>query len=324
MFTLLTAALWGNGNKEDTPAPTPEAEPVHITVAALKGPTGIGMVKLFETPPDLGPNVTAEYTIINTPDVMVGKLMKGEVDIAALPLNVAAKLYNKGIPYQLGALTGNGMLYLLTTSKDINTFEDLKGTTVYNIGKGSTPDLMANYLFTQNGLIPQEDYILDYSFSHPDLAKALMSGIVQTAILPEPFVTMVLMKYPDARIAIDFQKEWKKSTGTSEIYPMSCVVIKKELIETQGKAVEAYLKAYNESIGWVTQQTDEAAPAVEKHGFGMAPPVIKQAVNRINYEFIIGGKAKKRVEAFLGLFLETAPQAIGGALPDDGFYAPFH
>lgn len=323
LIVLVTVclSLWGFGNQE---AEKPiQAEPVSITVAALKGPTGIGMVQLFETPPDLGPNVTAEYMIINTPDVMVAKLMKGEVDIAALPLNLAAKLYTKGIPYQLGALTGNGMLYLLTTSDEINTIADLKDKKIYNIGKGSTPELMANYILSKNGLEPQKDTILDYSFSHPDLAQALIGGIVDTAILPEPLTTMVLMKNPAARIAVDFQEEWKRQTGTSAVYPMSCVVIKKELVEQYGPAMEKYLQAYKESINWVIQNSDDVGMAVEKHNFGIKAGVIKKAVNRINYEFIIGGNAQKRVEDFLTLFLEAAPEAIGGALPDEGFYVPF-
>ena len=87
-----------------SPAPEPETASSSaalektgktLRVAALKGPTAMGMVKLME---DAEAGTTAngyEFTLAGSPDEIVGSIVKGEFDIAAVPTNLAATLYNK-------------------------------------------------------------------------------------------------------------------------------------------------------------------------------------------------------------------------------------
>src|SRR4030042_1582339 len=86
---------------------------VTINIGSLNGPTSIGMIKLHNEKPSLGKDVTSNYEIIATPDIMISKLLSEEIDIAALPTNVAVKLYNKGLNYKLAAVIGYGVLYLI-------------------------------------------------------------------------------------------------------------------------------------------------------------------------------------------------------------------
>ena len=65
-----------------------------VHVLALKGPTGMGMVKMMsdndskESPADT-------FELAAAPDEVSAKLVQGEVDIAAVPANLASVLYNK-------------------------------------------------------------------------------------------------------------------------------------------------------------------------------------------------------------------------------------
>ena len=304
--------------------------PVEITISALKGPSGIGMVRLLEETPAYGRDVKGEYRIAGSPDVLVSRLLSEEVDIATLPTNIAVKLYNKGVPYRFGAVTGFGLLYLLSRDPGVMGIEDLEGKDVYNIGRGATPDFMFRYLLSELGIDPVEDVAVRFTYGHPELAKMLIAGKVETGVLPEPFVTQVLMKSDDVRIAADFQRLWRQvqegaeagvDTGSGPSYPMTCVVIREDLLEDRPEAVKVFLDSYRSSIEWVKANPEQAGKLSEKHGIGMPAPVAEAAVPRLNLAFVPGSEAKEMMNRYLQVLLDFDPDSIGGKLPNDRFYA---
>ena len=63
--------------------------------------------------------------------------ISGEVDIAAVPTNLASVLYNKtegGV--KLLALNTLGVLYMVTKNEEVASIADLKGKTIYATGAG--------------------------------------------------------------------------------------------------------------------------------------------------------------------------------------------
>lgn len=317
--------------------------PVEITISALKGPSGIGMVKLLEETPAYGRDVKGEYRIAGSPDVLVSRLLSEEVDIATLPTNLAVKLYNKGVPYRFGAVTGFGLLYLLSRDPGVRGIEDLEGKSVYNIGRGATPEFMLRYLLSELGIDPEEDVAIRFTYGHPELAKMLIAGKVATGVLPEPFVTQVLMKSEEVRIAADFQRLWRQvqkganeggadttagaletepgaETGSGTSYPMTCVVIREGLLEDRPETVAAFLASYRSSIEWVTANPKKAGELSQKHGIGMPAPVAAAAVPRLNLTFVPGSEAKEMMNRYLQVLLDFDPDSIGGKLPDGRFY----
>lgn len=76
-------------------ASLPEAEKTQINVIGLKGPTALGMLQVMEK--NEAGEAANDYTIslAGAPDEITGKLISGEVDIAAVPTNLASVLYNK-------------------------------------------------------------------------------------------------------------------------------------------------------------------------------------------------------------------------------------
>ena len=310
----------GAGGGTGTEEEREDAAPLELSISALKGPTGIGMVRLFEKKPDLGAKVSAEYQIAGAPDVIVSRILSEEVDIATLPVNVAVKLYNKGVPYSLGAIVGNGLLYMLSSDPDVKGIDSVRGTEIYNVGKGATPDFVLRYLLDARGIGGEKGATVRFTYPHPELAQMLIAGRVKTAVLPEPFVTMVTMKNENVLIVENLQEVWSETVGTEETYPMSVVVVKDDVWQKRPEVIEGFLKQYCESITWVSTTPKAAGELAEKYGIGMPAAVAAQAIPRLNLTFVPADDAREELERFLNVFMDYDPSAIGGKLPDGDFY----
>ncbi len=318
---LLTSTLIGCSPKEsDNSEQQGSSEPVTVRIAGLKGPTSIGMIRLFEEKPSLGENVDSVYEVAQSPDVLVSKLLSQEVDFATLPTNTAAQLYNKDGNYQLAAISIWGVLYLLTEDENIQSFSDLKGKQIESSNKGTTPDVLFRYLLQKNGLDPESDVALNYDLPHVELAQSMAAGKIETAVLPEPFATMVTLKNENVHIALDFQEEWRKISKSDTSYPQTCLVVNKDFAQTHPDIVKNFLEHYKASIDWMNENPAEAGTLVEKHDIGLQAKMAEKAIPRCNMRFESAEKAAPTVEEYLNMLLEFSPQDIGGKLPDENFY----
>lgn len=298
---------------------TPSVETGTVRVAALKGPTGIGMARLLDTQPSFGTGLTWSYTVLPTPQEMVARVASGEVDIAVLPANTAAKLYTEGPRYRMGAIVGWGVLYLLSRDPAVTGWGDLRGREVLTVGKGATPDFLARYLLSRNGLDPEKDVRLNFSFSQEQVAQLLIAGRSDTAIVPEPFVTQILSRSPETQIVLDLQQEWRKALGAADAYPISVVVIRPGLIERAPLAVSRFLDAYEESIRWVNG--DPAAAAVVVGRLDLMPEAVARlAIPRCNLDFVRGDEARETMETYLEVLMAFDATSVGSRLPDAEFY----
>jgi NitT/TauT family transport system substrate-binding protein len=301
---------------------TLNALPGTITIGALKGPTGIGMVRLFETPPQLPDGLRLATVAVPSADVMAAKVIGGEYDAAVLPINMAAKLYSAGIPIRLAAIVGDGMVSFLTSDPSIVSLADLRSKDIAVAGQGATPDYLFRHLLAEAGIDPNKDLHLSYSLPYPEAAEALAAGKIRYAILPEPFATLALAANPALRSPFDLGALWTKATGQAS-YPMSAFVVSARLASSNPAAVAAILAAYSNSISWVVAHPKEAGFLVEKHDLGLKAAIAAEAIPRSNYVFVTATLARPAVEALLSVFLDTAPASVGGKLPDADFYASF-
>jgi NitT/TauT family transport system substrate-binding protein len=298
------------------------AAPRPIVVATLKGPSGIGMVRLLESPPSLADGSKVEPIAVASADLMTAKLISGEYDAGVLPVNVAAKLFASGIGIRLAAVVGNGMVRFLSSDPSVRSLAELRGKHVYVAGQGATPDYLFRRLLKGAGVDPNEDLRLDYSLPYPEAALALAGGRIEYAILPEPFATMATMQNPALRSPLDLGELWTEQTGQRS-YPMTAFVVSARLASDRPAAVRAILDAYSASIEWVLADPARAADLVERFDLGLKAGIAAKAIPRSGYVFEEARAARPAVEALLRVFLELAPASVGGALPNDGFYASF-
>jgi NitT/TauT family transport system substrate-binding protein len=298
------------------------AESWSLHAAALKGASGIGMVKLFDSPPRLPGGSTLIPIAVGSADLMAAKVISGEYDLATLPINMAAKLYNSGIPIRLCAVVGKGMVSFLSSDPAIASIADLRGRDVQVAGQGATPDFLLRKLLRRAGIDPDKDLRLSYSLPYPEAAAALAAGKIESALMPEPFATLAISMNAALRSPLDIDALWKSATG-QDSYPMTALVVSARAARDAPESVRAFLDAYRASIEWVAANPKAAGLLVEKYDLGLKAPIAEKAIPRSNYAFETAGEARAGVEALLSAFLEDTPASVGGKLPDAGFYASF-
>ncbi|MDR2133628.1 MAG: ABC transporter substrate-binding protein [Treponema sp.] len=291
-----------------------------VTVYGLKGPSGIALIRLFENPPRAaGFELKAEA--LAQADLMAAKFISGEAKIGILPPNVAAKIASSGKGIQVAAVTGGGMLSLLSADPSVRRFEDLKGKSVEVAGQGATPDYVFRKILLSRGINPDRDVSLGYSLAYPEIAQSLIAGRVNIALLPEPFATMARAGNGRLITVGNIQDEWAKlHPGASADYPMTVLVLDRDFAAARPALIRAVLDAVKDSVEWVTGHPAEAGQLVEKHELGLKAQVAGAAIPHSNYVFIPAPQARQSLEALFRAFLDFAPASIGGALPGDGFY----
>lgn len=305
--------------KETSQAEVATDKAMVLKTAAIKGPTGLGMIYLFENPPLLAQNASVKTEALASADAMAAKMLSREVDIALLPVNMAAKLYNSGLDYRLLAVVGNGMFKILSADTSIKAVGDLKGKELYIAGQGATPDFLLQSILPAYGIKPEQDIKLVYNMAAPEIAASLIAGRVRHAVLPEPFATMAMLGNPEIRVALDLSKLWAAYSGQND-YPVSVVVIKSSIIADRPKAVSGFMDAYKASIDAVLANPIEAGQLAEKHELGLKADIAAKAIPECAFTFIKAPEAKASIEALLSIFLKAAPVSVGGKLPDEGFY----
>ena len=190
-----------------------------VRIAGLKGPTTMGLVNLLSMEADGTAAMDYDLQLYGAADEIVPKLIKGELDMAAIPANLAATLYQKtngGI--QVMAVNTLGVLYVVEKGDSVHSFADLKGRTILSTGKGTTPEYVLRYLLTKNGLDPDKDVKIEY-YSEASEVTAQMAASKKDAIavLPQPYVTAAQLKDSSLRVVLDLTKEWNKVCDTQLI-----------------------------------------------------------------------------------------------------------
>ncbi len=293
------------------------AEPA-VRVAALKGPTAMGMVQMMEAQPD-----DWSFTIAASIDEITPKLVKGEADIAAVPANLASVLYNN-TEGQVKVLAINtlGVLYIVENGDSVKSVEDLRGKTLYASGKGATPEYALNYLLRQNGLEPGRDVAIEFKAEHSECLAALTAREGAVAMLPQPFVTTAQMKNASIRIALDMNEEWEKLQQGLEnpsALITGVVVARTAFLDENPQAISDFMDAYAASVAFVNGHNDDAAALVGKYDI-VPEAVAKAALPYCQIVFIDGEDMKARLSGYLSVLYDQNPAAVGGALPDEAFY----
>lgn len=284
-----------------------------IRIAALKGPTGIGMVKLADK--QNYPNYTV--SIEASPDALNPQIISGEVDVAAVPVNLASVLYNKlDGDISVLAVSTLGVLYVVEAGSEVNSVTDLAGKTVYATGQGATPEYILNYLLDKNGVAGSVE--VNYVGEHAALATMLANGSAEIGMLPEPNVTSTLAGNDNLRIALNLTEEWNKVCSTELV--QGVVIARKSFVNEHPEAIEQFLREYEKSSAFVNENIDEAAKLIVDAGILGNVEIAKKAIPNCNISFSKGEAMHKAVEGMLTVLFEANPKSIGGKLPDKDFY----
>lgn len=285
---------------------------VPIDIGIIMGPTGMGMAKLMEDAP-----AGYQFELASAPDDVATSFAAGEYDIAAVPVNLAAALYQRteGNAVVI-ALNTLGVLYILEDGDTVQSLEDLAGKTLYATGQGSTPEYILNYVLEQNGLA--DKVTVEYKTENSELATLLAAGEVDLAMLPEPNVTATMLQREDLRVALDLTAEWDKVSDAQLV--QGCLIASREFVEENPEALDAFLSQYAASVSYVNENPEEAGQLIEKHGIMASAAAATKAIPNCNLVTILGADMKASMSAMLKVLYNANPKSVGGGLPGDAFY----
>ena len=294
---------------------TPPTE--KIKVAALKGPTAMGLTKLMDDNEKNG--LGYDFEIKAAPDEISPMAAQGTADIFCVPANLAAVLCNK-TEGKVRAIAINtlGVLYICEKGETVKTVADLKGKTIYSAGKGSTPEYALNFILKSNDIDPEKDVTIEWKSEHAECLEAMLKGENCAAMLPQPFVTTAQTKNEAVKVVLDLNKEWD-ALGVDSSLITGAAIVRTEFAEKNPEAVKTFLSQYKQSVDYVNENVDEAAALIEKYDIVPAA-VAKKAVPNCNIVCITGTEMKNKLSGYLKVLFDNNPKAVGEKFPADDFY----
>lgn len=316
---LITSITACKASENDEPDVT--ASDITVRVAGMTGPTGIGLVSLRSNSEKGESQQKYEFSFYKEASEIVPLLVKGEIDIAAVPANLAAIQYSKNNGFiQTIAINNLGVLSILEKGESINSVSDLKGKVIYApaSGKGAVPEYALNYILSQNGLDPANDVTVEWKTEVTEIIAALKKTEGGIALLPQPAATNALNNVEGLREALNLNDEWN-ALGTDSKLVTGVIVVRTEFAKANPEAVATFLKEYESSANFANENVEETAKLVDEYDIATEAVALK-AIPKCNITFIKGNEMKTVLSAYLLTLYDANPSSIGGVVPTDGFY----
>lgn len=294
---------------------SPETAAEGLRVAGLKGPTTMGLVNLMDS--DDGANYN--FTMYGAADEIVPLLVKGELDAAAIPANLAATLYQKTSgQVEVACVNTLGVLYIVENGDTVQSVADLKGQTIVTTGKGTTPEYVLRYVLSQNGIDPDNDVTIEYCSEATEALSQVQAGQATIAMLPQPFVTSALSQVEGLRVALDMNDEWQKVAGSQLV--TGVLVVRKDAVEADPDAFEEFLNGYAASVEAANTDLEGTAALCETYGIVAKAALAQKALPECNIVFERGEQMKTDLVNYFQVLYDADPTSVGGAMPADDFY----
>lgn len=292
-----------------------EATEATLHIAGLKGPTTMGLVNL------MADEVASSYdfTMYGAADEIVPLLVKGDLDAAAVPANLAATLYNKtNGAVEVACINTLGVLYIVENGETVNSVADLKGQTIVTTGKGTTPEYVLRYVLSENGVDPDSDVTIEYCSEATEALSKVQAGEATIAMLPQPFVTSALSQVEGLRVALDMNEEWQKVAGSKLV--TGVLVVRKDAVENDPEAFASFMEGYAASVEAANSDLEGTAALCEQYGVVAKAALAQKALPQCNIVFETGDEMKADLETYFNVLYAADPTSVGGTLPADDFY----
>ncbi len=296
-------------------------EAANIRVGSLKGPTSMGILFLMEKAQGGETADSYEFQMATGADELLQLMAKGELDIALVPANAAAVLYQrtggKVVAVDINTL---GVLSIVSGTAGVSSVADLKGKTIYLTGKGTTPEASLKYILQQNGLTEQ-DYALEYKSEAAEVAAVLAENPAAVGLLPQPFATAAMMQNESLKEMLNMNEEWNKVQGEGGSGMVTGVtLVRREFLEEHGDAVREFIEEHRESAEAVNADVAAAAALAVKAGIVAKEPIAQKAIPQCSITCVTGKEMKELLSGYLGVLADFNSELVGGSLPGDDFY----
>ena len=314
MMIFVSIVLIGCSKKSDKQSETNMV----IEVASLKGPTSLGLLKMMDEVNQDDYENEYNFNIYQAADEIVTKVVKGEVDIALVPANVASILYQKtSQQVQVVDINTLGVIYVVEHGDTIQQMSDLVGKTICMTGKGTVPEFAFSYILNKNGL-SMEDMNIEFKSEPTEVIAFLSKDSDAVGIIPQPFVSSASMQDENLRIALNLSEEWSK-VDTESSFITGVTIVRKEFLDANEEVIHQFLEDHAESVAYVNSNVEEAATIAETKDIVKAA-VAKSAIPYCNIVCITGDELQNQLSGYLQTLFDANKESVGGTLPDEGFY----
>ncbi|RDV35094.1 ABC transporter substrate-binding protein [Lysinibacillus capsici] len=312
-IVLLTTAVISGCSEKSSQATTgdqnsEEQQTLKATISAPKSPAIFPSILLAEQQKDI------ELITWETADTLLAQIQKKQAQFIALPLNMGANLYAKGMPLQLIQVNTFGSMFLVSTYDKVQKLEDLAHQTIFVPSQGGPPDILTNYLIAQNNIPGVKLSFVNLS----EIGQQLASGAIQHVVIPEPLLSIVQANLQtDLHIAINFEEVWQKQF--SKQLPQTGIFVNKAWASSNQHAIKQFQALSEQAITDLYQQPDVSLPLLSDF-FKSNEKIMESALTNSSLHFQTAQQARNETEAYFKILLEIAPDSIGGALPNEDFY----
>lgn len=319
-LVLMLAVLAGCQPSAPNTDDNPPAK-ANLNIAAIQGPTGIGLANLMQSNADKTSTNNYTFDVLTNPNDVTALLLNGDADIVSVPTNVAAALYNKTSGnIRILALNTGCVLTLMENGNTVNSVADLRGKTIYSTGQGANPEYVLRYLLQKNGLDPDKDVTLEFLTDNQDLGNRMASGSIEVALVPQPIATSVLLKNKNARVALDVATLWENAVTDDSRIMMGCVIAKKDFVENNKAAVDAFLAEYKTSIEKANSDAAATGTLCETYGIIANATMATKAIPSCALTFVSGADMSAKMKGYYDILFSYNAKSVGGAVPNEDIY----
>ena len=282
-------------------------------VASMKGPTSIGMAQLMTSGTE-----DFNFEMFTEGSEIVPLVVKGEIDIALVPANLAATLYQKteGGIQVIGINTLGVLEVVAPAAVEIDSFDDLAGKTIYMTGKGTTPESAVRYLTDKYGM---DELTIEFQSEATAVASALKANPEAIAILPQPFATVAKVQNEGMELKLNLTDAWADISDDGSSMVAGVTVARKAFVEEHPARLAQFMEEAAASVEFVNANVEEAAAMVESLDIVKAA-IGKQAIPRCNTVSITGEEMQSQLSGYLDALFAFDPSMVGGQVPDAEFY----
>jgi len=290
---------------------------VTINIGATAAPFTIPLLHMIETNA-MGDNVTINLSQWTDPESAIAMVLDGNHDMVFLPVTVASTLYNRDVPIQILNVNVWGNAGLVTSNPDFNSWEDLRGQTLYIPLQGSANDAIAQYFLNQAGLTPGQDVTINYA-SVAEITQLLVSGQANYAIQTQPQTSAALKQNADLRIAFTLEQAWQEATNTNSMIPNAALTSLKPFIEANPQVIAHFNSEYAKAIQWTLDNPQEAGALAQEH-LGMNAELVASALSQMGLHYVSGIDSKDQLTKYFEVLHNFNPNMIGGSIPSEELY----
>jgi len=262
--------------------------------------------------------------IAHTVDQLRAQAIAGDIHFAAMPTNVAASLYNRGVNLKLINVSVWGIFYIVgEAGSPVKALEDLRGQELLIPFRGDMPDLVFRFLASKKGLDIKKDMQIRYVPSPMEAAHLLAAGRARYALLHEPAATTALLRARQEGRTLErlitLREVWGEVTGGPSRIPQAGIVALPRIVGHEA-LISAFNEAYSQAVSWALANPDEMGRLAEKRIEGLRAPAAASAIRFSELRAVPAIEGRKELEFFFGQLSKLSPDIIGGKLPDEGFY----